>query len=97
MPECQINLAQAAIYVALAPKSNSCVMGIQRAISEVRSGPERSVPNNLRDRHRPGAKDYGDYLYPHDFGGWVEQQYLPDGLNKGDFYTPGEVGWEATK
>ena len=97
MPECAINLAQAAAYVALAPKSNSSVMGIQKAISEVKNGPEREVPKNLRDRHRPGSKDYGAYLYPHDFGGWVPQQYLPDGLNEGDFYEPGDVGWEAER
>ena len=97
MPECAINLAQAATYVALAPKSNSSVMGIQKAISEVKNGPEREVPKNLRDRHRPGSKDYGAYLYPHDFGGWVPQQYLPDGLNEGDFYEPGDVGWEAER
>ena len=97
MPECAINLAQAATYVALAPKSNSSVMGIQKAISEVKNGPEREVPQNLRDRHRPGSKDYGAYLYPHDFGGWVPQQYLPDGLNEGDFYEPGDDGWEAER
>ena len=97
MPECAINLAQAATYVALAPKSNSSVMGIQKAISEVKNGPEREVPKNLRDRHRPGSKDYGAYLYPHDFGGWVPQQYLPDGLNEGDFYEPGDDGWEAER
>ena len=97
MPECAINLAQAATYVALAPKSNSSVMGIEKAMQEVREGPERAVPQNLRDRHRPGSCDYGAYLYPHDFGGWVQQQYLPDGLNEGDFYAPGEVGWEAER
>ena len=97
MPECAINLAQAATYVALAPKSNSSVMGIEKAFAEVREGPERAVPQNLRDRHRPGSKEYGDYLYPHDFGGWVAQQYLPDGLESGDFYQPGSVGWEANR
>lgn len=97
MPECQINLAQAATYVALAPKSNSAVMGIQNAVREVREGPERSVPQNLRDRHRPGSKDYGEYLYPHDFGGWVSQQYLPDGLEGVKFFEPGNFGWEADR
>ena len=97
MPECAINLAQAATYVALAPKSNSAVMGIEQALQEVRKGPEREVPQNLRDRHRPGSDDYGDYLYPHDFGGWVAQQYLPDGLEDAVFYNPGEVGWEVER
>lgn len=97
MPECRINLAQAATYVALAPKSNAAEEGINNAISEVKHGPERAVPNHLRDRHRPGSDDYGDYLYPHDFGGWVEQQYLPDGLSHGDIYHPGDIGWEAER
>ena len=95
-PECRINLAQAAIYLALAPKSNAAEAGIDAALAEVRHGPARNVPAHLRDRHRPGSENYGSYLYPHDYpGGWVEQQYLPDGLERGCFYHPGERGWEA--
>ncbi len=95
-PECRINLAQAAIYLALAPKSNAAEAGIDAALAEVRRGPARAVPDHLRDRHRPGAENYGAYLYPHDYpAGWVDQQYLPDGLSRGCFYKPGERGWEA--
>lgn len=95
-PECRINLAQAAIYLALAPKSNAAEAGIDAALAEVRKGPVRAVPNHLRDRHRPGAQNYGDYLYPHDYpSGWVDQQYLPDGLSRGCFYRAGVRGWEA--
>ena len=95
-PECRINLAQAAIYMALAPKSNASYMAIDSALSEVRNGPARAVPNHLRDRHRPGSDKYGRYLYPHSYDeGWVDQQYLPEGLEKGAFYKPGERGWEA--
>ncbi len=95
-PECRINLAQAAIYNALAPKSNAAEAGIDAALAEVRQGPRREVPSHLRDRHRPGSDEYGSYLYPHNYpAGWVEQQYLPDGLKKGDFYTPSTRGWEA--
>ena len=95
-PECRINLAQAAIYLSLAPKSNAAEAGIDAALAEVRKGPVRAVPDHLRDRHRPGSENYGAYKYPHDFpGGWVDQRYLPDGLEKGCFYTPGERGWEA--
>lgn len=94
-PECQLILAQAATYMALAPKSNSAC-GIFEARSEVKNGPVRAVPDNLRDRHRPGSEDYGKYEYPHDFAaGWVDQQYLPDGLERGSFYHAGERGWEA--
>jgi putative ATPase len=95
-PECQLNLSQAAIYMALAPKSNSATDAIYRALGEVKRGPLRAVPNHLRDRHRPGAEEYERYRYPHtDERGWVEQQYLPDGLERGAFFTPGERGWEA--
>jgi putative ATPase len=95
-PECRINLAQAAIYLALAPKSNAAEAGIDAALAEVRKGEARAVPDHLRDRHRPGAENYGDYLYPHSYpAGWVEQQYLPDGLSRGCFYKPGVRGWEA--
>ena len=95
-PECRINLAQAVIYMCLAPKSNAAEAGIDAALEEVRNGPRREVPNHLRDRHRPGSDEYGAYLYPHNYPqGWVNQQYLPDGLEKGAFYHPGPRGWEA--
>ena len=95
-PECRINLAQAVIYMCLAPKSNSAIMGIDAAMDEVRKGPLREVPSYLRDRHRPGSDEYGPYLYPHNYpGGWVEQRYLPEGLEKGCFYQSGPRGWEA--
>ena len=95
-PECRINLAQAVIYMCLAPKSNAAEAGIDAALDEVRNGPRREVPNHLRDRHRPGSDEYGAYLYPHNYpAGWVQQQYLPDGLERGAFYHPGPRGWEA--
>lgn len=95
-PECRINLAQAAIYLALAPKSNAAEAGIDAALAEVRKGPARAVPDHLRDRHRPGSQDYGAYLYPHDYpGGWVNQRYLPEGLEPGCFYRSSDRGWEA--
>lgn len=94
-PECRINLAQAAIYNALAPKSNACEAAIDAALADVRASGMRSVPTHLRDRHRPGSETYGDYLYPHDYPeGWVEQRYLPDGLERGAFWKPAGRGWE---
>lgn len=91
-----INLAQAAIYLALAPKSNSAEASIDAALREVRNGPVRKVPDYLRDRHRPGSENYGEYKYPHSYpAGWVDQRYLPEGLERGCFYQPGERGWEA--
>lgn len=94
-PECRINLAQAAIYNALAPKSNACEAAIDAALADVRTSGMRSVPTHLRDRHRPGSETYGDYRYPHDYPeGWVEQRYLPDGLDRGAFWKPAGRGWE---
>jgi len=96
-PECRINLAQAALYMALAPKSNASYTAIDSALAEVRTGPARLVPNHLRDRHRPGADAYGPYLYPHDHpGARVEQRYLPDGLEPGVFFRPSGRGLEVT-
>ena len=94
-PECQLILAQAATYMALAPKSNAAC-GIFEALQEVRKGPLRKVPDYLRDRHRPGSEDYGQYRYPHNYpGGWVDQRYLPEGLERGAFYHASDRGWEA--
>lgn len=97
-PECRIILSQAAVYVALAPKSNASYAAIDAALGEVRSGPLRAVPSHLRDRHRPGADEYGAYLYPHSYpGAFVEQRYLPEGLERGAFFSPGPRGWEALR
>lgn len=94
-PECRINLAQAAVYMALAPKSCASYEGLAKAMEEVKKGPLKAVPDHLRDRHRPGSESYGDYLYPHDYpAGYVDQQYLPDGIERGQFFTAGERGWE---
>lgn len=96
LPECRINLAQAVIYMSLAPKSNASYLAIDGALEDVRTGPRRDVPPHLRDRHRPGSDAYGPYKYPHDFpNANVEQQYLPDGLVGRRFYIPTDRGWEA--
>jgi len=88
-PEARINLAHAAIYLALAPKSNAAYLAIDEALADVREGEAHFVPDHLRDRHRPGADAYPDYKYPHDFpGAQVEQQYLPDGRVGHDYYRP---------
>ena len=95
-PECVLNLAQAAVYLALAPKSFSSTQGWFSALHEVKHGPKREVPSYLRDRHRPGSDEYGEYLYPHtDPRGYNEQRYLPEGLEKGCFFEPGQRGWES--
>lgn len=88
-PEARINLAHAAIYLALAPKSNAAYVAIDEALRDIREGRAERVPDHLRDRHRPGADRYPPYLYPHDHpGARVEQQYLPDGLVGKRYYRP---------
>ena len=94
-PECRINLAQAALYVCLAPKSNACEASIDAALADIHSSGLREVPSYLRDRHRPGSDEYGVYKYPHDYPeGWVDQRYLPEGLERGAFWQPAGRGWE---
>ena len=96
-PECRINLAQAATYLALAPKSNASYLAIDAALADVREGPARAVPSHLRDRHRPGSDKYGPYRYPHEYpDARVDQQYLPDGLAAGSFFRP-RRGWEVER
>ena len=98
MPEAQIILAQAAAYVACAPKSNSSVNAIGEAMRAVKERPHGQIPPYLRDAHYNGAKDLGrgiDYKYPHNYKDhYVEQQYLPDELKGTRFYIPSDNGYE---
>lgn len=97
MPESQLILAQACIYVASAPKSNACTNAIFSAKEAVRSR-RTSVPPYLRDAHYKGSAKLGrgvGYKYPHDYPGhYVEQQYLPDEVKDMRFYDPSENGYE---
>ncbi len=96
MPECRIPLAQAATYLALAPKSNAAYMAIDKALEDVREKALVPVPQHLRDRHYAGAKRLGhgdNYQYPHDAPeGWVNQEYL--GVDR-TYYKPTDRGFEA--
>ncbi|VEG25997.1 replication-associated recombination protein A [Actinomyces howellii] len=98
MPEAQLVLAQAALAVATAPKSNAVTQGISEAMADVRAGRAGQVPAHLRDAHYPGAQGLGHgqgYLYPHDFPhGVVAQRYLPDGLEDAEYYRPTSHGFE---
>ena len=99
LPEARINLAQATVHLALAPKSNTAYVGLDAAIAEVRSGAVGEVPPHLRDAHYRGAASLGHgegYRYAHDGAqGWVAQQYLPDPLVGRTYYRPGSNGAEA--
>jgi putative ATPase len=98
LPEAQLNLAQAVIHMATAPKSNSATVAIGAARSAVRDGALGEVPAHLRDGHYQGAATIGHgagYRYPHDSpNAWVDQQYLPDGLVGERFYEPSDRGQE---
>ncbi|WP_124727957.1 replication-associated recombination protein A [Staphylospora marina] len=98
MPEAQIPLAQAVIYIATAPKSNSVVKAIGEANACVESETTGEVPPHLRDAHYAGAREAGHgkgYLYPHDFPrGWVNQEYLPEEHRGKRFYHPSPHGYE---
>jgi len=98
LPEAQINLAHAVIHCATAPKSNSVVVAIGEAITDVRAGAAGSVPQHLRDAHYPGARGLGHgkgYAYPHDHPhGVVKQQYPPDEIVGRDYYRPRGLGAE---
>lgn len=100
MPEARIILAQAAAYVACAPKSNSSIVAIDSALGAVKDRPYGKIPPYLRDAHYGGAKELGrgiDYKYPHNFENhYVEQQYLPDDLKDSRFYIPSDNGYEKT-
>ncbi len=98
MPEAQIILAQAAAYVAAAPKSNAACTAILEAMKTVEETRTMPVPVHLQDKHYQGAEKLGrgtGYLYAHDYPNhYVKQQYLPDGLTERHFYRPSENGYE---
>ena len=97
MPEAQIILSQAVLYVATAPKSNSAVNAIFAANENVRQY-KTTVPSHLQDAHYKGSKNLGHgigYKYAHDYPNhYVEQQYLPDEIKNARFYEPGDLGYE---
>jgi len=99
MPEARINLAQAVVALALAPKSNAVIMAVDAAIADVKAGKVGPVPPHLRDAHYSGAKKIGhgsSYQYSHDDPrGIVPQQYAPDVIDGTDYYNPTRRGGEA--
>ena len=93
LPEAQLPLAEAAILLATAPKSNTACMAIERARADVRAGRAGPIPRELQNVHADGAgfeREQG-YKYPHDYPGrWVRQQYLPDELVGARYYEYGD-------
>ena len=98
MPEAQIILSQAVLYVACAPKSNACVNAIGEAMKTVEETGNLPIPTHLQDAHYKGAAKLGHgtgYLYAHDYPNhYVKQQYLPYELSGREFYHPSGNGYE---
>ncbi len=98
LPECRLNLAQAALYLAVAAKSNAVIKAINAAAKDVRTGSGYEVPAHLRDAHYSGAKKLGHgkgYRYPHASSDhWVDQEYLPENLKGRRYYEPSDSGVE---
>lgn len=96
-PEGRIILSQAALYIAMAPKSNAACLGIDAAINYIKSHPSNDIPDHLKDAHYKSAKKLGHgvgYQYPHDYPNhWCPQQYLPDNVNE-YFYHNSHLGYE---
>jgi len=99
LPEAQLNLAQATVHLATAPKSNRVAAALWKARDDVRAGRVAEVPSHLRDAHYPGAQMLGHgagYEYPHDDPrGWVPQRYLPEGWEHIRYYEPSTHGAEG--
>jgi len=97
LPEARLALAQAALYVACAPKSNASASAVWQAMADVENQPTMPVPKHLKDSHYAAAKKAGfgiDYKYPHNFrDGFVPQEYLPAGVKK-KYYIPKDIGYE---
>ncbi|CEK30953.1 ATPase-like MgsA [[Clostridium] sordellii] len=92
-PEARIPLAQATIYLAQCPKSNSVISAIDTALADLDTIETGDIPNHLKDAHYSGAADLGrgaDYKYPHDYPNhYIDQQYLPDPIKDRKYYNPG--------
>lgn len=99
MPEVRIPLAEAVIYISKAPKSNSVITAIDKAMDFVKNNKDLEIPSHLKDAHYHGAKELNngkEYLYPHNFkNNYVEQQYLPDEIINEKFYEPSSNGKES--
>lgn len=97
MPEARLNIAQAIIFICESPKSNSVVCAVDAAFADAEKAYQIPVPAHLRDTHYKGADSLGNgkgYKYPHDFGGYVKQQYFPDNMEGTKYYYPSNAGSE---
>ena len=96
-PEARIPLAEAIIYVCEAEKSNTVVNAMYAAIADAKETRDDRIPPYLKDNSYGSSQDKANsknYKYPHNYGGYVEQQYLPDSLKDKVYYTPNNRGYE---
>lgn len=93
-PECYLTLSHAIIYICEAEKSNSVVVAMNKAMEDAENEREDIVPNHLKNHPSTNNDGHGSYKYPHDYGGYVKQQYMPDSLKDKIYYTPSENGRE---
>ena len=93
-PECYLNLSHAIIYLCEAEKSNSVYMAMSMAEQDAVNERENMVPNHLKNHPSTNADGHGKYKYPHNYGGYVKQQYMPDSLKDRVYYKPSANGKE---
>ena len=95
-PECKLNIAHAIIYLCEAPKSNSVYMALHKAQEDAQKYPNPVIPDYLKNHPTTEGDSRGQYKYPHNYGGYVKQQYLPDKIKSHNYYTPSENGKEKS-
>ena len=93
-PECYLSLSHAIIYLCEAEKSNSVYLAMSRAAADAENEREDHVPNHLKNHPSTNRDGHGKYKYPHEFGGYCKQQYMPDQLKDRIYYVPSENGRE---
>lgn len=93
-PECYLNLSHAIIYLCEAEKSNSVYMAMSMAEEDAKNAREDQVPNHLKNHPSTNDDGHGKYKYPHNYGGYVAQQYMPDSLKDRVYYKPSTNGKE---
>jgi len=93
-PECLLNLSHAIIYACEAEKSNSVYLAMEKAMTDAEENKDDVIPNNLKNHPSTNKDNTGDYKYPHNYGGYVKQQYMPNSLKDRVYYMPSKNGRE---
>lgn len=94
MPECLLNLSHAIVYACEAEKSNSVYLAMHKAMDDAENVKDDTILNNLKNHPSTNSDETGEYKYPHNFGGYVKQQYMPNSLKDRVYYVPSKNGRE---